>query len=595
MDKDANNNMGTNPENTSISGNNIAEDDCQSIGRDVNNSLRKKHKKSMTNTIKIFGEKIINVFKDYPVTLISVVLASLIGTFLVDYEKEKAFISELNLERAIAFLLILSVQCLFIEEVLSSKKLFRFVGYGFSACISAVYVSILSSESDTIFGVDAERLDAWLVRILVFYLITLVCLAIRHMYLRLEENFEAYASKAFLELIKSTVVYGLFAIGLGIIIFIFNELLFDTDEFIWKVELFLAGGIYAPMCIKAVARKNEEPGKFARVCFLYVLQPMLLIAFVIIYLYIFKLVFTGAILSNSIYAILAFLFSVGMPVWTVVHSMRQKEGFLSKTSLFLPYVFIPFLILQIWAISIRISDYGVTVDRYWAIILIIFEAIYFALYFLNHRGNKKAISYILYAVIIFSFLTLLAPVVNYQSVVANSQIKRMKEMLKDPEKYGSELRSAYWAVYRIGFDADDVLAENFTKEEINIMEKATDYGSHDTVYINDSIGNYGYVDISGYSKMRRLDTYGDYEEVNGRIYLYYSRSGNDEKLDVTDYIRDIEYEYDRKNHNNFDLSQNNIITVDNNTVIYLTYLSLSYDESDLEVSYISVNGYVLYK
>ena len=554
---------------------------------------RKKNK--LIENAKKFGEKIINIFRDYPVTMIAIVIASVIAAILEDYPNNAA-LDDKWLIRAIGVLLILSVQSLFIEEILPEKTIPRIIGYFISAAVAVAYVAVLSTENDIIFGTEVDKVCENLVKFLSVHMTILFCLTIRHMYLRLEDDFEVYVSKAFLELIKSTFIYGLFAIGLGIIIGIFNELIYDTDDFIWQFETFLAGGIYAPMCIKAIARKNDEPGKFSRVCFIYVLQPMLIISFVIIYLYIFKLIILREILSNAIFGILTFLFCVGLPIWTVVHSMKQKEGLLSKITTILPYVFIPFLALQIWAISIRIGDYGLTVERYFCIIVVIVEVIYFVLYLLHHKGNKKAISYMLYVIMTLTAICLIVPFVNFNDAVINSQIKRMKAMMADPEENDSSLSSAYRTVYWAGYKGKEALEKAFTEDELDEISENSGYDFHDYVYIYGSVGRYGDIDISGYNTMYYIDDYGNYKIENGKVYMIAKQFGEvKEEYDITDYIYDIQDSYNERNAGDFELGNNNIIDVDKDTRLILTYLSMSYDEKDRDINSFSIDCYVLKK
>ena len=565
------------------------------IKKDANVPVKKNR---MMETVRKYGEKLIGIFKDYPVTIIAIVIAALIGAILEEYNSTTAIIDDDDLIKAAGFLLILSVQALFLEEHFPKKLLPRIIGYVLSCCFSAAYIGILSSQKEFIFGYEAERICLNVAKILTLHLVILFCLTIKHMFIRLEEDFEAYVSKSLLELIKATVIYGLFAIGLGIIISIFNELIFDTDDFVWQLELFLAGGIYTPMCIKSIARKNEEPGKFARVCFLYVLQPMLLISFVIIYIYIIKLIILKEILSNSIFGILAFLFCSGAFIWTVVHTMKQKEGFFSKLTTILPYIFIPFLILQCWAISLRINDYGITPERYFCIVLLIAEITYFILYVLHQKGHKRSISNMLFFIMIMTFIITFVPGINIEDAVIGSQIKRIRIMLENPDEYGSSLSSAYGVVYRTGYKGKDKLEETFTESEIETMKQNSEY-DHDVykmVYINGSNLRYDVIDVSDYNSICYIETYNDYEIMDGKIYLDPSSTQDpDIVLDITDYLEDIMNKYNSKNHFEFELKDNNIIETDNDTVLYVTYLSMSYNKENKDIEYLNLNGYVMNK
>ena len=59
-------------------------------------------------------------------------------------------------------------------------------------------------------------------------------------------SFEKYCLSVFGSVMRTSIVYGMFALGLAVIIWIFNILIFDTDDFILRIEALLACGLYIP-------------------------------------------------------------------------------------------------------------------------------------------------------------------------------------------------------------------------------------------------------------------------------------------------------------------------------------------------------------
>ena len=53
----------------------------------------------------------------------------------------------------------------------------------------------------------------------------------------------------------------------------------------------------------------------------------------------------------------------------------ENGSFIDKVNRAIPYLFTPFIFLQIYSMGIRIKEYGLTESRYIAVILIIFEII----------------------------------------------------------------------------------------------------------------------------------------------------------------------------------------------------------------------------
>ena len=559
------------------------------------------------------GARIYEVFKDYPAAMIAIIFAAFLGAVLEgdsflanDYEDQ--------LEKIIGFFLIFSYQALMYEEVFKKKIIVRISGYVASAVLSFIFVYIFSNSSDLIFNVKADTVKEISARILCVYSVVMTGIAVYHMFRRLEEDFEVYCTRAFLELMKATFVYGLFAIGLGIIVFIFNELIFDTDDFVWQLELFLAGGIYTPMCIKAVSGKNDPPGRFAKLCILYVLQPMLLIAFAIIYIYIVKIFVTDSVPSNQVFDILAFLFSIGMPVWTMVHAvMNSKDDDMeqvgtrkgwARISPFVPYVFIPFIALQCWSMGIRIKDYGFTVSRYSAMVLVVVEVIYSVLYLIHHRGNKRAISWILFALMGVTFLAVLMPGLSYDDVVIRSQTKRIEQMLdggKLTDKEKASIKSAYRAIDRVGYKGEDALEKRFTKAQIKEIQEYSDYYEwhRNTIYPYYS-NKYAAIDVSDYSRISyahskdNKDEYGDY--VITMVGMQTKNGGEQEyDVDLSELVEWLEENCNKENARDIDLAGRDIYRIDGSTDFCITYMNMTYNLDSEELEHVSIEGFVLEK
>ena len=554
------------------------------------------------------GARIYEVFKDYPATMIAIIAAAFLGAVLVgdnifsdDYEEEVI--------RIIGFFLIFSLQAIMYEEVFKNKLKIRIAGYAISSVLSFVFMYIFSYEDKILFGTSIDTVIEICARILFVYGVIMTGCAIYHMFRRLEEDFEIYCTKAFLELLKASVVYGLFAIGLGIIVVIFNELIFDTDDFVWQLELFLAGGIYTPMCIKAISSKNERAGKFARFCIMYVLFPMLLIALTIIYIYIVKIFVTDSVPSNRVFYILAFLFSIGMPVWTMVHALedrtklseteKQPKGF-SKAAVFIPYAFIPFIALQCWSIGIRIKDYGFTISRYSAVVLIITEIIYFILYAIHHRGKKHAISWILFALMAVSFLAIIMPGISYDDVVIRSQTKRLEKMIENKElsdKQKSAIKSAYRAIDRVGYKGEKALDKRFSKAQIDEIKEYSEYSDWHSERIYPYYNNsHVSIDISDYSRLTFASSTDNRSGLSTYEYEIMTINNDKErqiyKVDISDIIEWIDANGE-KGSRDLDLTGREKIRIDERRDFFITRLNMTYDLETKEVQHLSLDGYIL--
>ena len=555
-------------------------------------------KNRLLEVLKKVGRKIGEVFREFPVTMGAIMLATLIASVLVDFRggEVKEF-----LEKAGVFFLLIAFQALFFEEVFREKKKIRLGGSIFAAVSAAIFVIILFWKEEFLLGMKAEMVIDVTSKILIVYVVFSVALSIYHMFGRLEKDFEVYVTRAFLELMKAVVVYGLFAIGLAIIIVIFNELIFDTDEFVWRVELFLAGGIFAPMCLKAVSGKNEKPGRFAGICINYVLLPMLLLSFAIIYLYLFKIFASGEVPSNRVFPILAFLFGIGMPVWTLVHGWQKEKGDVSKLAVFLPYLFLPFVALQAWCIGIRIARYGYTYSRYMGVTLIIFETVYFALYLIQHLQKRQAVCLCLHAVCIMTAVGLLMPVVNVEDTIIRSQIKRLDRMLeveKVTSRNISSFKSTYREIKNTGWRGQNTLQKRYSEEQLKEIKLYVDeHEWRDTRVSIYSGAAFTDVDISKYRHLYAVRCFEvpDAGTAKFQVEVTGQSDWEERRIDLRQFIDRVTGEYRRDNRSEFSLSGCEIYAIDKDRDLFITNVSMTFDEDTKEVSSFNMEGYLLEK
>lgn len=550
----------------------------------------------MKEKLKNIALKIGNVFRDYPVTLGCIVVIAAIAAVIIDCDFDTEYC-----ERVILFLGAFSVQALFTEEYFKENMKFRIIGYAVAAPVSVFLVYIGFFKGDLLFGAKTDKVREIIACIYGSYFACLVLASVYHMYRRQKDKFETFCLKAFVGVIRTTVVYGLFAGGLAIIILIFDELIFKTHGFLGRVEIFLAGGIYVPALLLVLSGAKEEVGKFVRIVVLYVLEPMLLLAMAIIYIYIIKIFVTGTIPSNSVFAIITSLFVSGMVIWTLACG-TDEDNIFRKIAGILPFVFIPCILLQAWSVLIRISDYGFTPPRYFGIVLVIFELIYMVLYFIGWKFEKDSVALIIWVTALTVVVVLLMPFINFASVCVRSQIRRLSritvnESLKDSD-LGATAGSAYRCLtYDCGYRGEEAVEKIYTEKEREIL--ASCYGSYgytvkNDYYLSDN-ANITELDISEYKKLTLVEGHED-DPGNGPIVL--EVDGNQVfKADLSEFLTDIR-EYGRKRANSsqyisFDLGEYKTLRLDEHHDLKLTRFGATYIYDSDSLEYLSLSGYLL--
>lgn len=561
--------------------------------------MQVKKKRGIAVLVRNLADSFKNIFKDYPVTLVAIVLLALVGAIIIEDYDGDAF-------RIIAeFLLVFIPGALFSEQLLGKKiqsiKWPFFVAIAVNILIALFFTWEFELDEPWFFGADYEKASMQLTLILAFIILVESMCSLYSMYRISKVKFDQFCLNAFTELFKTSVIYSVFAVGFLIIVEIFNVLIFDTDEFVVRIEIFLLGSVLAPLAIKAVSSVKAEATKFAKVMVLYVLTPLLTLAYVVIYIYIVKLIITLTLPSNQVFNIVAFLFSIGMPIWTM--SQFFKDTFIGKISKMMPYAFIPLMILQLLCMIIRISDYGITESRYFGMLLIIFELIYLVLYLMQHIKNKEYVRYSFLIVPVLHFFGTLAPGINAYEVSVRSQAKIFSDIYnRDHDSLTKDEKniaySAYWEISRTGWQGEEYIAQHYNdkkvKREIDDWYQHGDYTYRRTEYINYytdhndyDISEYShlYCDYVGYDDdMKDIDDFSSVVLRNSRI-----EELPELEVDISDYISELIDFYEDKGFGSNYLDKNDIVKVGKYTLI-VKRVSLDYSYSgEVESFNISVD------
>ncbi len=445
-------------------------------------------------------------------------------------------------------------------------------------------------------------------------LVTIFGLTIFYFYKRSKETFETYLAKAFCGIMKAELVYGIIAIGMLLIIWAFDTLIIDTSsiDLIERVEILILGLVQFPCAVAGLSKTEGSIGKFAKVVLSYVFTIMTAIAFVIIYIYIIKILVTWSFPSNQVFTILASLFCTGVIIWTMAQGCCD-EAFVKPLKI-MPLLFIPFIILQIMCLAMRVSDHGFTQNRYFGMALIIAEIIYFLVYITSLIKKNNITYFCLFIIIIGSYIVYLVPCVNVDSVVTFSQKKVIEAYISnmDSDEAQKEASEALSTIKTEGGFAGQRYLKTLTKEQKDKIEDYEDgisdssYEGYFAVDANAKIVPY---DISDYDKLYIIDNdFGsEYDsdkldcEINkipiaseGKTLGY---------LDLTDEIALlIKLDKEGEGYNTektskvigktFELSSGE--NYDSDTILIIKSLSINgyYDENST-VDYIHIEGYVL--
>lgn len=517
-----------------------------------------------------------SVFMRFPVTMSIVVLVTILEMIVFDYSIFSVDIAML-LSKIICFLTLSGIASLFTEEVLKNRLVTKITGWTIGAIIALGFTLIIYTEKSTLFDMSSDMVIEYVTGWLICYCTFLLVLSAYHMYREIKIDFTLYCRHTFCSLVRTTTVYAIIAMGLAVIVEIFDILIMDSWRFdmLGRMEVGLFGIMYVPGIIISFDGKKDEISKFEKIVIDYVLLILLMIVFAIIYVYMIKLLVLQEIPSNEVFGILTALFVGGLPIWTIAAVNREK--LVGKIAYLMPIIYAPFIILQCICLGVRISDYGITNNRYQGIVLILFELIYLVLCLVKKRKWLELCIFVGLAQIA---ITLVIPGVNMYATTFRSQRAVLEQFDTSADTHTQEelkrYRSAYNCIrWESGIQGQMYLDNKFKDQSFEdeylssyVMEQA--YAVNHVYFSADDE-----IDITGYSKCYIVYNYDDTDSLNNTIDISaYELHTKDQtfEVDLTEFFADY-FENDEK------YDQKPVLLPDGNQ-LYFDDFTLEYSEDN---------------
>ncbi len=525
-----------------------------------------------------------NIFFRYIATISSIILVSIIFVFLniTHYRYGAGDV----IDKVLSFLYLFAVGAFLIESVIKREgvKLAEPVTAYVTDAVIALVLDIAGYEL-------SGRLNEQFIKAVWLYIMLALGTGLYKIIRDSGLSFHKYSVKLIFGLIKVGSIFLILNIGVLLILCIFDALIYGIYilDIMENFEYLLLGFVYTPYLLICITDKKEEKSKFIKGLLLYALMPLVMIAVGIIYLYIIRIIVEKSMPSNEVFHICAWLFVIGAFIWTMAYAYMEDNPSLSvyeKTIKNMKYIYAPFILLEIYAIALRIHYHGLTETRYFGILFILFQIVYIAwepMIGLLCRMRKKSdgkVTYgqglegLIFVLIGMYFIGVLVPVVNGEYLSYLSQKARFQEALSElKEAEGTDCAyafmqyigttAAYGFVSHYEYLSDNYygekyLAENYDKAELAIYIQQfyslgiDDFGyTWETVDIACESKAAEGIDISGYSKLYELN-YRDYsgnEADIDTLRAFEIDYGEDStvRLDLTDCIRTAE-EHDYHSH-----------------------------------------------
>ncbi|MBO4902340.1 MAG: DUF4153 domain-containing protein [Lachnospiraceae bacterium] len=453
-----------------------------------------KFKKLLINTFSYVG----GLFSTHPVTFFTICAGTLTAfvysfylndAFNMGWEKTAPY--EAVLQRGLCVLLIFGLTAFCIESSPLKKKMPLYVSIPVY-CIVALFSVALGSLADFAATSSNHILLAGICRsymellggtrimsLALGYCTIMLCLGIFFSYRKPENTtFSGYLANLFSKLFFANITFAVLEIGIAALTGIFTVLLWGDFIVIFSAAFMLLFGGYLLMrTIACFTEPMQEVNTFIAVLLRFVLHSISLAAYLIIYIYMIKILILQEFPSNSVFAILTALFVASMPVAYMCRSFPASPRFFSLSARLLPYIFAPFILLQIYTVGVRIRQYGLTPTRYFGLLFIAFEIVYIVLYAIFERTKEQKMSVILAVLAGCALISTWLPAVNALDLSKYMQLAEIRSYLAqadhltgDPVKAASRAAAGY---SYLASNNEDFLKAKLSEADRKTMQKLT--------------------------------------------------------------------------------------------------------------------------
>ena len=529
------------------------------------------------------------VFEKNPVTIISILLFSAFTAIAMDTE----LITDEWWQNIILFTLYFVSGTFLVEAFFDKNNFKKVISCVISAMIAIVFV---------VFHNHVLEMETILWKIAVCYVVTLWILSIYFRFKKTKKDFTEYFLKVSVNILKTSIIYGVLTIGITIVSSIFVYLIWEEIGYtlIARLQIILVGFYYIPKLIYCLTDVEGEVNVFFKGLIKYVLTGLVMISFVIIYMYIIKILILRDMPKNQIFRILSALFIVGMPIWTMMQYFKD-ESLWYKISLKLPVAFIPFILLQIYTIGIRIADNGFTPLRYLCVALVVFEIIYSLIYILK-KEKIEILLLIFNAIVVVS---LIVPGINMFKISDVSQAQNLK-IFKNKSDYTEEEKEKIYGAYRYlkysekGEEYINQILDEEDVKEIKTFHQTETYGNNpEFKYINAS-AHIERIDVKEYSDLYFITSSSrsnnkSLEETFKEVELQYEDSTDTVKVDVLEKFKEYINTYMDSGKEELEqyFDAHHEIEIDDSKKLMIKSFYLNYNPDLKLVRNYSIKGYLL--
>jgi len=249
-------------------------------------------------------------------------------------------------------------------------------------------------------------------------------------------NFELYAVKVFYNLLIAGIYAAVLLAGILIIIFTLNQLLnLPATEYIYASVGLLILGFFTPtFFLNKIPQayqeiKVDEYPDLLKKLVNFIVMPLLTIYTLILYIYFIQILFIWQWPEGLVAHLVLWYASLSFIIIFLISPFKSENKWVERFTYWLPKALIPLLLMMFVAIWIRINTYGVTENRYFVVVLGLWN-IAMALYYILVKKKNNLI--LPMALAILMILAVTGPWSSY-SISIYSQSNRFEDIVSKYE------------------------------------------------------------------------------------------------------------------------------------------------------------------
>ena len=568
-----------------------------------------------------------DAIKTFPVAHIFLIIFTIIWIWEVEWFIDLDW-PELTLSLILAFIISCYWPLFLIHSELKNKNLINRILQIWSIILWWIYYIILIN-----IDFDNATFSEWLLYVAILPLVFLwIPLIIALLHKKQEPKIRFSRANLFVSIVFGRIAWSIIRWGiagaLGSI-----DALFDVDidadlyaDIGFISEILLAGSFTFNFYLtfsESIQESNFEikPSRLRRIFWSFIFLPLALIYLAIFWAYGIKILITWIRPKWVIVWLWIWYFSLWIITSYLIYPEKTKTLEIINKILYISFIFMSFM--MIWAITKRINQYWITINRCFVCYIITFIIISSILSLIFTK--KRWLSFI-WTLSILSIISVYWRPINVSNISFNSQVNRLETLLS---KENISLPLTEWALK----DADeestklilwtlDGLVENYDKDKIinkiinfeyedrywssrssirEFLGVNSDYDSYYSTYKYRNYGQYwrknNSIDVSWYSKIQNFSKY--YEGIENMI-LKLQVDNQEYTLDLSNHLEELKEKADIHAKSNLTNEEEELlkypalIVTEENYKIVINGFSLE-ENREWETNFDSIEWYILIK